>query len=73
MNRVKQMKKSKVNLMCAIFWAAAVWAWLPGLPGLPEGSVNWPRIVFPILCAAACVWQLIQCFKSRRAESEETV
>ena len=64
------MKRSTVNLMCAIFWAAGALAWLPGLP---EGSVNWPRIVFPILCAAACVWQLIQCFKSRRAESEETV
>ena len=70
MNRVKQMKKSKVNLMCAIFWAAGALAWLPGFPGLPEGSVNWPRIVFPILCAAACVWQLIQCFKNRKAERE---
>ena len=67
------MKKSTVHLMYAMFWAIGVWAWLPGLPGLPEGSVNWPRIVFPILCAAACVWQLIQFFKNRKAESEGTV
>ena len=67
------MKKSKFHLIYAIFWAVGVWAWLPGLPGLLEGSVNWPRIVFPAVCAAACVWQLIQCFKSRKAEREGTV
>ena len=65
------MKRSTVNLMSAVFWAIGVWAWLPGLPGLPEGSVNWPRIVFPILCAAACVWQLVQCFKNREIVREK--
>ena len=65
------MKKSMVNFICALFWGAGALAWLPGLPGLPEGSVNWPRFVFPVLCAAACVRQLLQYFKSRKTESNE--
>ena len=68
---MNRMKKSTVNLMSAVFWAAGALAWLPGLPGLPEGSVNWPRIVFPVLCAAACVRQLAQYFQSRKAECGE--
>ncbi|MDE6839993.1 MAG: hypothetical protein K2P49_03910 [Oscillospiraceae bacterium] len=62
------MKKSKVDLLWAIFWAAGALAWLPSRSA---AVVDLPGILFSVLCAAACVRQLLLCFRNRKMESNE--
>ena len=63
------MKRSKANLIWAAFWGAGALAWLPN----PSAAiVDLPGIIFSPLCAAACVQQLLQYFKSREAERGDT-
>ena len=62
------MKRSTVNLICAVIWGIGTLAWLPGVSA--SNSVGWLRIVMPILSAVNCVLQLTQYFRNREAERE---
>ena len=57
----KKMKKSTADWTRALTW----------LPDWPVERANWLRVVFPIVCAAIAVWNLIRYFKDRKAENEE--
>lgn len=61
----KKMKKSTVNLMWAIFWGVGALAWLPNSSA---AIVDLPGMIFSPLCAAACVWQLVQCSQNRKTD-----
>ena len=52
----------------AILFALCALTWLPDWP---VERANWLRVVFPIVCAAIAVWNLIRYFKDRKAENEE--
>lgn len=61
----KERKKSTVDLIRAILFAACALTWLPDWP---VEQVSWLRVVLPIVCAAVTVWSLIRYFKDRGAE-----
>lgn len=64
----KKMKKSTADWTRAILFALCALTWLPDWP---VERAKWLRVVFPIVCAAIAVWNLIRYFKDRKAENEE--
>ena len=65
----KKMKKSTADWTRAILFALCSLTWLPDWP---VERANWLRVVFPVLCAAIAVWNLIRYFKDREAERGDT-
>ena len=62
---IRKLRRSTVELIKAVLCALCALTWLPNWP---VERADWPRIVLPVLCAAAGVFFLSQFFKNRRAE-----
>ena len=64
----KKLKKSTADWTRAILFALCALTWLPDWP---VERADWLRVVFPIVCAAIAVWNLIRYFKDREVEKEQ--